>query len=209
MNAQIQAWIDQADLFVQNGYTKITGIWDDDKTVEMFANGKAMCFFGPAWYYNSCMGNAQDPGKGCPGDWAICQGPQAYFWGGTWLLAPAGTDNPTMVAEIMNQFINDKETCTSLVKNDMQFSNNQAVNAEVASDPDYGNAFLGGQNDTAMFVEIAKNIRFENQTIYDQLLNESIQSNVQEYLIGSVDMDTAMQNFYSYVNENYPAIVTP
>ena len=91
----------------------------------------------------------------------------------------------------------------------MQFSNNQAVNAEVASDPDYGNAFLGGQNDTAMFVEIAKNIRFENQTIYDQLLNESIQSNVQEYLIGSVDMDTAMQNFYSYVNENYPAIVTP
>ena len=61
----------------------------------MFADGKTMCFFGPAWYFNFCMGNAQDPEKGCSGDWAICEGPAAHFWGGTWLMAPAGTDNPT------------------------------------------------------------------------------------------------------------------
>ena len=209
IDTQIQGWIDQADLFMKNGYTKTAGVWEDDKTVEMFADGKAMCFFGPAWYYNFCMGNAQDPEKGCYGDWAICQGPQAHFWGGTWLLAPTGSDNPTMLAEIMNLFINDEETCTKLVKDDMQFSNNQAVNAAVASDPNYGNAFLGGQNDTAMFAEMAKNIKFENQTIYDQLLNESLQSNIQEYLRGSVDMDTAMKNFYAAINEVYPVIVTP
>ena len=54
------------------------------------------------------MGNAQDADKGCFGDWAICEGPQAHFWGGTWLLAPAGTDNPTMVADIMNTCIVDE-----------------------------------------------------------------------------------------------------
>ena len=175
----------------------------------MFADGKTMCFFGPAWYYNFCMGNAMDPEKGCSGDWAICEGPQAHFWGGTWLLAPAGTDNPEMLADIMDTFINDEEVCSNLVSVDMQFSNNQVVNGKFGADASYGNAFLGGQNDTAIFVELAKNIKFENQTIYDQLLNEGLQSNLQEFWRGSVDKDAAMMNFYNYINEVYPAIVTP
>lgn len=205
----IVAWMDQTEMFIENGYTLTSGIWDDETTAQMFAEGKTMCFFGPAWYFNFCMGNAQDPDKGCYGDWAICEGPQAHFWGGTWLLAPAGTDNPTMLADIMDTFINDEDVCSKLIENEAQFTNNQAVNAKYAEDPSFGNAFLGGQNDVALFVELAKNIKFENNTIYDQLLNEGLQSQLQEYYRGSVDEDTALKNFYNYVNETYPAIVTP
>ena len=158
---QIEAWIAQTEDFVKNGYTLTAGVWDDEKNVQMFADGKTMCFFGPAWYFNFCfcMGNAMDPEKGCSGDWAICEGPAAHFWGGTWLLAPAGTDNPTMLADIMNTFINDEEVCTALVANEAQFSNNQAVNAKFAEDPDYGSEFLGGQNDVAVFAGMTDNIR--------------------------------------------------
>lgn len=205
----IVAWMDQTEMFIENGYTLTSGIWDDETTAQMFADGKTMCFFGPAWYFNFCMGNAQDPDKGCFGDWAICEGPQAHFWGGTWLLAPAGTDNPTMLADIMDTFINDEDVCSKLIENEAQFTNNQAVNAKYAEDPSFGNAFLGGQNDVALFVELAKNIKFENNTIYDQLLNEGLQNQMQEHYRGSVDKDTALKNFYNYVNETYPAIVTP
>lgn len=206
---QITAWMDQTEKFIENGYTLSSGIWEDGTTAEMFADGKAMCFFGPAWYFNFSMTNAQDPEKGCSGDWAICQGPAAHFWGGTWLMAPADSDNPTMLADIMDTFINDEEVCSQLVENDAQFSNNQAVNAKYAEDPAFGNDFLGDQNDVALFVELAKNIKFENGTIYDQLLNEGLQTAMQEYYRGSVDEDTALKNFYNYVNETYPAIVTP
>ncbi|MDO4616430.1 MAG: carbohydrate ABC transporter substrate-binding protein [Lachnospiraceae bacterium] len=206
---QIQAWMDQTDTFVENEYTLTAGIWDDEKNAQMFADGKTMCFFGPAWYFNFCMGNAQDPDNGCSGDWAICEGPAAHFWGGTWLLAPAGSDNPTMLADVMNTFINDEEVCSALIENEAQFTNNQAVNQKYAEDPDYGNEFLGGQNDTAVFAAMADNIKFENQTIYDQILNEGLQSSLQEYYKGSVDKDTAMENFYKLVNEKYPTIVTP
>lgn len=209
IDSAIQTWMDQAENFSKNGYTLNCDIWSDTCTAEMFKDGKTMCYFGPAWYFNFSMGNAQDPEKGCPGDWAICEGPQAHFWGGTWLLAPAGTDNPTMVADIMNAFINDEEVCSKLVENENQFSNNQSVNAKYASDPNVGNDFLGGQNDMALFVELAKNIKFENQTIYDQLLNEGLQANWREYCQGSVTKDEAMSNFYKYVNEKYPTIVTP
>lgn len=206
---QITAWMDQTDTFVENGYTLTSGLWDDETTAQMFADGTTMCYFGPAWYFNFNMGNAQDPEKGCSGDWAICEGPAAHFWGGTWLLAATGSDNPTMIADIMNLFINDEETCTKLVSDDAQFSNNKAVNAKFAEDPDYGNAFLGGQNDVAMFAEMTDNIAWENHTIYDQLLNEGLQSYLQEYYKGNVDKETALQNFYNYVNETYPEIITP
>ena len=205
----IQTWMQQAKDFSDNGYTQDCDIWSDECTAQMFGEGKAMCYFGPAWYFNFSMGNAQDADKGCFGDWAICEGPQAHFWGGTWLLAPAGTDNPTMVADIMNTFINDEEVCTNLVKNEAQFSNNQKVNETVAQDPTYGSDFLGGQNDIALFCDLAKNIKFENHTIYDQLLNEGLQANWREYCKGTVTEDEAMSNFYKYINEKYPTIVTP
>ena len=206
---QIEAWIAQTEKFIDNGYTLTAGIWDDEKNVQMFADGKTMCFFGPAWYFNFCMGNAQDPEKGCSGDWAITEGPAAHFWGGTWLLAPAGTDNPTIVGDIMNTFINNEEVCSKLVSAEAQFSNNKAVNAKFAENPDYGSPFLGGQNDVAVFSAMTDNIKWENHTIYDQLLNEGLQTNLQEYFKKNVDKDTAMSNFYKYVNETYPAIVTP
>ena len=111
-----------------------------------------------------------------------------------------------MLADIMNTFINDEEVCSMLVEKEAQFSNNQAVNA---NDPNVGNAFLGGQNDTAMFAEMAGNIKFENQTVYDQLLNEGLQANWREYCKGTVTEEQAMSNFYKYNNEKYPRIVTP
>ena len=75
--------------------------------------------------------------------------------------------------------------------------------------PSYGSDFLGGQNDIALFCDLAKNIKFENHTIYDQLLNEGLQANWREYCKGTVTEDEAMSNFYKYINEKYPTIVTP
>ena len=203
----IKTWMTQAKEFSDKGYTQTCDIWSDECTAQMFKDGKTMCYFGPAWYYNFSMGNAQDAEKGCFGDWAICEGPQAHFWGGTWLLAPVGTDNSAMVADIMNTFINNEDVCTKLVKNEMQFSNNQKVNEACAADG--GNDFLGGQNDTAIFCELAKNIVFENHTIYDQVINEDLQKTWREYCDGDVTEDAAMANFYALVSEAYPSIMTP
>ena len=206
---QINAWIAQTEKFIADEETLTAGIWDQEKNDQMFAEGKTMCFFGPAWYFNFCMGNAQDAEKGCSGDWAICEGPAAHFWGGTWLMMPAGTQNAEIVADVMNTFINNEEVCSALVANEAQFSNNKAVNAKFAADESYGSAFLGGQNDVAVFAGMTDNIKWENHTIYDQLLNEGLQTYMQEYFKGTVDKETALSNFYLHVNEKYPDIVTP
>ncbi|MBR3351960.1 MAG: hypothetical protein IKG35_07610 [Erysipelotrichaceae bacterium] len=206
-DARISEWMDHAEKYVAEGYAaNASGVWDAEKTNEMFATGKSMCFFGPAWYFNFCMGNAQDPEKGCFGDWAICKGPEAHFWGGTWMLAASGTDNPTMVADIMNTFINNADVCEKLVRNEAQFSNNQIINNKLAADTSYGNDFLGGQNDVTVFAELAKDIRFEHITPYDQGCNEGLQKYFQEFLKGEVTKDTAIANFKDYIKTAYPSV---
>lgn len=206
MDDNIKAWMAQTSEYVANGYCLTSGIWDDESNAQMFADGKTMCYFGPAWYYNFCMGNAMDPDKGCFGDWAIVEGPMAHFWGGTWLLAPTGSDNPTMLADVMNTFINDEDVCSKLVSEQMQFSNNKAVNAKFGNDESYGNDFLGGQNDTAIFCELAKNIKFENMTIYDQLCNEGLQTYLQEAWKGACSEEEALANFKTYIAQTYPEV---
>ncbi len=204
---QINAWIKQTKLFADNGYTIATaGVWDAEKNDQMAASGKTMCFFGPAWYFNFCMGPAQDAETGCSGDWAIVEGPQAHFWGGTWLLAPSGTDNEEMLADIMKVFTVDEDVCSKLVSEQGQYPNNTKVVDKFANDASYGSAFLGGQNDIAVFAKMTGNIKWENHTIYDQLLNEGLQDQLKGYFTGDLSYDAAMANFYNYVNEKYPAI---
>ena len=198
MDAQITTWMNQADEYMKKGYTLPEGIWDDGCTKEMYKDGKAFCYFGPAWYYNFCMGNAQDPDKGCFGDWGLVEGPAKYFWGGTWLLAPAGGSNDDLTAKVMNTFINDEDVCYSLVEKEGQFSNNQKANKKYA-DTGKGNAFLGGQNDTALYLELAKGIKFQNITIYDQYCNEGLQTNYADYLKGTITKEKAIANFKDYI----------
>ena len=114
-----------------------------------------------------------------------------------------------MLADVFNAFTANEDICTNLVKNEKQFTNNTTVNQTVADDPNYGNDFLGGQNDTAIFVELAKNIKFENKTQYDQLLSEKLPEYMLDYFTGKISKDEALANFYTYVNDKYPAIVTP
>ena len=205
----INQWIDQADTYLKNGYTLTSGIWGDEKNAQMFKDGKTMCFFGPAWYFNFCMGNAQDPEKGCSGDWAICKGPQGHFWGGTWILAATGTDNPSLVADVMRAFTENEEVCENLIVNEGQFTNNKKVNEKFANDPSFGVDFLGGQNATAVFCGMTDSIKWENATIYDQACNEGYQNFIKTYINGTTTKEASLADFYTYINEKYPAVQTP
>lgn len=203
---QVKSWIKQAKNYVDNGYTTTGGVWSDEKSAHMGADGKAMCFFGPAWYYNFCMGPAWDEATGSKGDWAIIEGPAAHFWGGTWLLAAAGTDNPEMVADVMNAFTANEDICSKLVSEENQFSNNTKVNQKFADDPNYGNELLGGQNDTAIFVELAKNIKFDHASPYGQVFNEDVPGCFLDYFTGKITEAEAWANVDKVLDEKCPAI---
>jgi hypothetical protein len=203
IDPQISAWVDQTKEFTDNGYNQGSSLWDDAWAQGQSASGQVFGYFYSTWGVNFTLkGNAGDDGFG---DWGVCEGPQSYYWGGSWLAACAGTDNANLVADIMKFMTCNADTMTAITENTEDYTNNQtAMNALANSD--YSSDFLGGQNHIALFAEAAPKIDMSNISAYDQGLNEAFQAAFKDYFTGAVDKDTALENFYTAALEKYPGL---
>lgn len=227
LDDNIISWIEQTKEFTDKGYNNRSSLWDDPWAADQGPEGKVFGFFYSTWGINfTLLGNALDTplpdglsatsdpdafkeateGNGIFGDYAVVEGPQNYYWGGSWLCAASGSDNLELVQEIMRVMTTDKETLTTITKDTQDFTNTMEGMAELAADDDFASAFLGGQNHIKLFVESAKGIDMSNISPYDQGLNEEIQTAFRDYFNGSVDYDTALDNFYSAAIEKYPEL---
>ena len=177
LDSTVTKWVDMTKRFVDNNATLSCGLWADEKSQQMDKTGKTMCFFGPSWYYNYCMWDAES----CYGDWAIVEGPEAHYWGGVWLMAANGSDNPEMIADVMNAFTANEDICGKLCENDGLFTNNRNVNEKRANDSSYGVPFLGGQNDYAVLCRIADDIIYYPLSEEDVMASSRFINNIADY----------------------------
>ena len=212
----IMKWVDQTKTYTDKGYNNKPSLWSDAWAADQGPDGKVFGFFYSTWGINfTLLGNSlavkeKDGGKlevgnGGYGDWAVCYGPQAYFWGGTWLAAAKGTDNAALVGDVMKAFCCNKDFGLQFTKDTQDYYNNEAAMKELAAS-DFKSAFLGGQNHIALFVETAPKIDMSKISIYDQGLNETLQAKFKEYFDGTVDKDTALKNFYEADIVKYPEL---
>ncbi|MBP5608513.1 MAG: carbohydrate ABC transporter substrate-binding protein [Lachnospiraceae bacterium] len=215
----IKKWVDDTKELFDAGYIKSSAdLWSADWNSGFQRDGKVFCYFGPAWMINFSMGNApgsvDEDGNPKPDDgtitfeggWGATEGPQGFFWGGTWICAANGTDNKATVADIMRKLTVDKDIMMDIVKADSDFVNNQPAMEEAATNDDYAFAVLGGQNPLAMFANGAKAISLDKITGYDQGCNEEFQKAMKDYFDGNADYDTALNNFYDAITAKYPAL---
>lgn len=209
----IEQWIEQTKEFTDKGYNNKTTLWASEWSADQGPAGKVFGFFYSTWGINfTLLGNsledangAHEVGNGIFGDYAVCEGPQAYYWGGTWICAAAGTDNVDFIRDVMLRLTCDADTMKQITLDTEDYTNNMAAMEEIAAS-DYASAFLGGQNHIALFAEAAKKIDMSNICDYDQGLNESIQQCMHEYFEGVVDLETAYKNFYSAAEIKYPEL---
>lgn len=210
----IEQWIEQTMEYTEKGYNNKTTLWAPEWSADQGPAGKVFGFFYSTWGIDfTLLGNSladangpKEVGNGIFGDYAVCEGPQAYYWGGTWICAAAGTDNVDFIRDVMLRLTCDAETMKQITLDTADYTNNMAAMEEIAADPTYGSAFLGGQNHIALYAEAAKKIDMSNICDYDQGLNESIQQCMHEYFEGVVDLQTAYDNFYSAAEIKYPEL---
>lgn len=215
----IMKWVDQTKTYTDKGYNNKTSLWSDAWAADQGPDGKVFGFFYSTWGINFTLagnslavkekdGGKLEVGNGGYGDWAVCYGPQAYFWGGTWMAAAKGTDNAALVGDVLKAFCCDKDFGVQFTKDTQDYYNNEAAMKELASS-DFKSAFLGGQNHIALFVETAPKIDMSKISVYDQGLNEIFQAKFKEYFDGTVDKDTALKNFYEAAIVKYPELKKP
>ena len=212
VDANLMNWVDQTKEFTDKGYNNKTSLWDDGWAADQGPDGDVFGFFYSTWGINfTLLGNSlADPdgeqavGNGIYGDYAVCEGPEPYYWGGTWICAAAGTDNTATVKDVMEKLTCDSDIMKQITLDTQDYTNNKTAMNAIAEDPEFGSDFLGGQNHIALFAEAAEKIDMSNAGKYDQGCNEKFQAAFKDYFDGSVDIDTAKANFETAIMELYP-----
>lgn len=205
-------WVEQTKTYTDKGYNNGTSLWADEWAADQGSKGKVFGFFYSTWGINfTLLGNAEDTAgakDGLYGQYAVCEGPQSYYWGGTWIIAADGTDNPELVGDIMKKLTCDAEIAEKITVDTQDYTNNKTAMNKLAAD--FSSEFLGGQNHIALFSTTAPNIDISKMGPYDQGLNESFQAAMKEYFTGNVkSLDDAVENFYKAAIEKYPELKKP
>ena len=213
IDPSIQRWIEQTKSYSDNNYSNHTTLWTPQWSQDQGPDGKVFGFFYSTWGINfTLMGNAladssapAEKGNGIYGDYAVCEGPQAYYWGGTWMCAAKGADNIPFIRDLMYRLTCDADTMKQITLDTQDYTNNQKAMEEIAAS-DYGSDFLGGQNHIALFAEAAKKIDMSNISDYDKDCNELIQKALHPYFDGEISLEEGMQDFYSQMKALYPEL---
>ncbi len=213
IDPSIQQWITQTKEYAQNNYCNHTTLWSPQWSQDQGPEGKVFGFFYSTWGINfTLMGNAledanapAEKGNGIYGDYAVCEGPQAYYWGGTWMCAAAGSDNIPFIHDLMYRLTCDQKTMKQITRDTQDYTNNQKAMEDLAQS-DYSSDFLGGQNHIALFAEAAKKIDMSNISDYDKDCNELIQKALHPYFDGEITLEEGMADFYKKMKTLYPEL---
>lgn len=207
IDPQFKAWADAEKASYEAGQTTTGDLWSDEWSAGFYPDGKVFAYFGPAWLINFSMGQDDEKSIAHAGGWGATEGPQAFYWGGTWICAATGTDNPTLVADIMRKMTTDETILKDIVSKDSDCINNKNVLSSLASDDSFGFSVLGGQNPFGLFTENVEKIDLSNLSAYDQGCNESFQKIMKDYFSGQyATYDEAVEAFKQDVATKYPAI---
>ena len=88
-------------------------------------------YFFSTWCLTA--GNQLEQICGAEGNWRLVQGPQEYFWGGSWLCVSPNCDNKTEAARFIKYFTSDAETMEKYALASGDFVNNKTVMEKIAA----------------------------------------------------------------------------
>ena len=216
VDENLMKWVDQTKEYTDKGYNNKSSLWDSQWASDQGPTGKVFGFFYSTWGINfTLLGNSlatptaeggkEEVGNGIYGDYAVCEGPQPYYWGGTWICGAAGSDNIETIKDVMQKLTCDEAIMKQITMDTQDYTNNEKAMNEIAKS-DYKSDFLGGQNHIALFAEAATKIDMSNAGPYDQGLNESFQNAFKDYFTGNVEEDAAKANFETAIKEKYPEL---
>ena len=206
VDANLEKWVQDSKKLVDAGMAGTHSLWSTEWSAGFYPEGKVFCYFGPAWLVNFSMAADQPGSIGNLGGWGATEGPQGFFWGGTWICAAVGTDNGDLIKDIMLKMTTDAELMKGIVVKDDDFVNNKTAMEAMAKDASYSSAILGGQNPLQMYCNGVAGLDLSNLSKYDQACNEEFQNAMKNYFDGNATYEEALEQFYKAVIEKHPEL---
>ena len=187
--------------------------WTDEWTAAG-SNDACMGYFVSTWGFGGFfLDAAGGEGGATYGKWNVCQGPQAFFWGGTWIVVNPGTDNGQEARDFIISATSDEAQLKAYATSKPEYVNNTKVMDDLIGSNTVFNQkisgnFKDGQNYFAELANNAKTIDFKDLiTPYDATVKgEFLNAVTDEYLKGGKSWDDTVVKFKQKVVEAVPGI---
>lgn len=209
-----EEFLDISKNLTDNGWSNQTQDWQDAWFADMKGEGAkpVFGFFGPAWLINYTLApncGGEKTGEGTYGDWAICDSPIGFFWGGTWLLANKNmdADKVSAVKDIIEWITLDSTEDGLQYKwangtlNGEGGTKDSVASGTVMDKSDGALEFLGGQNMFDYFVPANSYANGKNLTQYDESINQIWRDQVRAYAAGEKSREDAIKDFKQTVSD--------
>ena len=218
LDPALQQWVEQTRRFAEQKKLLPNRMWTSGWSEAV--HGRTFCYFGPAWLINEAFmqlslrtpveqGGRLEKGNGTYGLWGVCEAPQPFFWGGSWLCAAKGTDNRELIADIMRTLCCSEATAWAMTSGQhLHFANNQQIMAKRAADPSISVPFLAGQNPYPVMLRTAYEMPDPTwqMTPYDQGMHHSFHSACIPYFQGQASWSLTWQRFLATVWSKHPEL---
>ena len=214
IDSKREAFLDYSKNLYVNGWTNKTEEWSEDWKADIQGKGKkpVLGFFGPAWLINYSMEpacNKDDDGNVINNDtdWAICDAPVGFLWGGTWMFVNKNLKSDTSEEgkrklEAIQKIIEWITLDTTEEGLQYQWANGLINNAKdtvaskvVMEKSDGTLDFLNGQNMFDYFIPANEKAPSNLLTEYDEKINALWRFEVNKYAEGLTTREQALHNF--------------
>lgn len=199
------------ELWDCGGITK-NGQWTDEWTAAG-TNDTCMGYFVSTWGFGGfALDAAGGEGGATYGKWNVCQGPQAFFWGGTWIVVNPATDNGDLARDFIISATSTESQMSAYAVAKPEYVNNSKVMDDLISSNTVFNEKitnnLGGQNFYAELADNAKSIDFNGLiTPYDATIKSDFLDAVKTtYLDAGESWDATVEAFKDKIAEDVTAI---
>lgn len=135
-------------------------------------------------------------------NYAICEGPSGWYWGGSYLGVTKKCNNKTLAKEFIEFYCKNADSMKKYAEQTKDFVNNKSVMASL----DSKNSLLNGQNHYEILAKVMDNLNLEGKiTKYDSVIKGEFNKSVQGYLNGTYSSkDEAIKAFKRAVAAAYP-----
>ncbi|MDR1001770.1 MAG: ABC transporter substrate-binding protein [Oscillospiraceae bacterium] len=178
--------------------------WGDAWTGSM-GDGSVLGYFGCPWFIRFTLMPPAEAG-GTSGKWNAIDGPQAYYWGGTYIMSAKTAKYPEIAKLVIEQMCIDTANMKKLALAEMEYVNNTVAIAEIMAEGNNANAFLGGQDYYKIFLEAGKKIDISALSAYDTLINDAFNKAVSAYAKGELELAAAQEQFKADITKGFPEI---
>ena len=209
MDDAMEQYMDVSYVLENEDLTQKTTTWTDEWNAGP-STDSVLGYFGCTWFLHwtikaNCGGT--QVGEGTYGLWNMCQGPEPYYWGGTWLGATQNCSDKELAGLIMKTLCCDTEVMTKMSEETLDYVNNKTAMKTLSDEGKGKYDFLGGQDFIEVFSPLAENVDVSWMSAYDMKINDLFGPQLEQYQLGNKDKETAIKDFEAAVAEAYPNLI--